>query len=176
MPSGAGVAFRHQRLSSRRCIRLLNLLPETEFCADLETTLYEVNLDTISDTREDTHYEALSYVWGSTVGTLPITCDSMTLLITPNCESALRHLRLKNRPRALWVDAICIDQERGEASVLERNAQVAMMGEIYSKATHTLCWLGPGNAFTDALMSRLERIGECPSQRGLQKLLHFDGK
>lgn len=38
----------------------------------------------------------------------------------------------------LWIDAICIDQSQVE----ERNHQVAMMGEIYSRAQEVLVWLG----------------------------------
>jgi hypothetical protein len=159
--------FHHRRLSSPRSIRLLALLSSPDFDASLEATLAEVDLD-------NSDYEALSYVWGSRVGSKPFTCDNKVLLITPNCESALRHLRLKDKRRTLWVDAICIDQEDGELSVKERNSQVALMGEIYAKASHTICWLGQGNGFTDELMKLLQQIGTCPSQRGLKKLLLFD--
>lgn len=38
-----------------------------------------------------------------------------------------------------WIDAICINQE----DVLEKSAQVSLMGEIYKKATHGIVWLGP---------------------------------
>lgn len=159
--------FHHRRLSSPRSIRLLALSPSPNFEASLEATLVEVHLD-------NNNYEALSYVWGSRVGTEPFVCDGKVLLITPNCESALRHLRLKVKSRTLWVDAICIDQEENEISVKERNSQVALMGEIYAKAFHTICWLGQGNKFTNELMRLLQQIGTCPSQRGLKKLLLFD--
>ncbi|KAF2191189.1 hypothetical protein K469DRAFT_655867 [Zopfia rhizophila CBS 207.26] len=159
--------FHHRQLSSPRSIRLLALSPSPDFDASLEATLAEVDLD-------NSNYEAVSYVWGSRVGTEPFACDGKVLLITPNCESALRHLRLKDKRRTLWVDAICIDQEEGEISVKERNSQVALMGEIYAKASHTICWLGQGNEFTNELMQLLRQIGTCPSQRGLKKLLLFD--
>jgi hypothetical protein len=77
--------FHHHRLSSPRSIRLLALLPSQNFNAALEATLTESDLD-------NSDYEALSYVWGARVGTEPFTCDDKVLLITPNCESALRHL------------------------------------------------------------------------------------
>lgn len=38
----------------------------------------------------------------------------------------------------LWLDSLCINQ----ADVLERNAQVSMMGEIYSAASNVAVWLG----------------------------------
>ncbi len=135
--------------------------------------MVESSLDSISNDQNS--YEALSYVWGSRFGTEPIRCDGKRLMVTPNCESALGYLRLKDKTRILWVDAICIDQENGAASVKERNTQVALMGEIYKKASRTLCWFGQGNDFTDELMAHLNRIGKFPSQRGLKKLLLFDG-
>jgi len=166
-------AFQHCRLSYARSIRLLTLLPSSSLTAALEITLTEASLDSIVSPGGN-GFEALSYVWGSPVGTVPISCDGQQLLVTPNCESALRHLRLAGQDRVLWVDAICIDQGRSAESVKERNIQVALMGEIYQKAARTLCWLGPGNDFTTELMAHLERIGSCPSQRVLKKLLLFD--
>jgi hypothetical protein len=171
--STSRAAFHHRRLTSPRSIRLVALLPSLEFQAALEAALTEVSLDGVSKNKNS--YEALSYVWGSRFGTEPIRCDGKLLLVTPNCESALRHLRLKNKTRFLWIDAVCIDQENGASSAKERNAQVALMGEIYKKAARTLCWFGQGNDFTDELMAHLKRIGTCPSQRGLKKLLLFDG-
>lgn len=165
--------FHHRRLSSPRSIRLLTLFPSLEFQANLEIALTEVGLDSISKNKNS--YEAVSYCWGLRFGTEPILCDDKLLLVTPNCESALRHLRLKDKTRTLWVDAVCIDQENGTSSVTERNAQVTLMGDIYRKAARTLCWFGKGHDFTGELMAHLERIGSCPSQRGLKKLLLFDG-
>ena len=165
--------FHHRRLSSPRSIRLLGLLPSPEFQSALDVNLTEVSLDAVTD--DEISYEALSYVWGSRFGTESIRCDDKLHLVTPNCQSALRHLRLRDKNRILWVDAICIDQENGAASVEERNSQVALMGEIYKKAARTLCWFGQGNEFTDELIAHLTHIGTCPSQRGLKKLLLFDG-
>jgi hypothetical protein len=139
----------------------------------VELTLAEKSLDCITS-KDRNGFEALSYVWESPVGTVPVQCDGQPLLVTPNCQSALRHLRLAGKHRILWVDAICIDQGSSIESVKERNIQVTLMGEIYQKAVRTLCWLGPGNDFTTELMAHLERIGSCPSQRGLKKLLLFD--
>jgi hypothetical protein len=39
----------------------------------------------------------------------------------------------------LWIDALCINQLDGP----ERDSQVMMMGEIYSRACNVLVWLGP---------------------------------
>jgi hypothetical protein len=166
--------FRHRRLSSLRSIRLLTLFPSQDFSSRLEGTLTEVGLDSIS--RNSNTYEALSYVWGVSRGTEQICCDGQQLLVTPNCDSALRHLRLPDTFRSLWVDAICIDQGKDPASVTERSAQVALMGEIYQKAARTLCWFGKGTNYTDELIEYLGLIGSRPSKRGLSNFLKFDGK
>ncbi|KAI5866516.1 hypothetical protein GGS23DRAFT_550945 [Durotheca rogersii] len=174
-PSRPTAGYQYCRLSSPRSVRLLTLLPSPSLTAALELTLTEASLESITSQAKN-GFEALSYVWGARVGTVPISCDGQQLLVTPNCESALRHLRLAGQDRVLWVDAICIDQGSDTESVKERNTQVALMGEIYQKAARTLCWLGPGNDFTTELMAHLERIGSCPSQRALKKLLLFDSK
>jgi hypothetical protein len=136
--------------------------------------VFETDLD-ISMSQQHA-YEALSYVWGSRTGTEEISCNGRLLFVTPNCESALRHLRFKDQSRVLWVDSICIDQTDTAVAVTERNAQVAAMGEIYAKAKVTLCWLGKGTAYTGDVMRRLEQIGNCPSKRGFTKLMDLESK
>ncbi|OTA52434.1 HET-domain-containing protein [Hypoxylon sp. EC38] len=84
-------------------------------------------------------YEALSYVWGDATITTPITLNSQPFQVTTNLEAALRVLRLKNKKRVIWVDAICINQ----TSIQERNQEVRRMREIYSRAEHVIVWLGP---------------------------------
>jgi hypothetical protein len=96
-------AFHHRRLTSLHSIRVLNLLPSPEFDNPLEATLVEATLDDTSSNERSNSYEALSYVWGSRVGTEPFLCDGKVLLVTPNCECALGHLRQKSNSRTLWV-------------------------------------------------------------------------
>ncbi|EMC96747.1 hypothetical protein BAUCODRAFT_122712 [Baudoinia panamericana UAMH 10762] len=163
--------YRHKRFASPRAIRLLYLQPAFRFEEPIEVTLRQTLLHALDD-----DYEALSYVWGARKGTISITCDGAALLVTPNCETALHRLRHNNRVRSLWIDAICIDQEDSAESLVERNTQVAMMGEIYSKAQRTFCWLGAGFAYTGEVVRHLVRIGECPSQRGVAKLMELEQK
>lgn len=130
------------------------------------------------------NFEALSYCWGlpephetlivvpaadasdnpclrpSTNSTqaakrVPSTKETFSLKIGPNLASALRHLRLRDRPRRLWVDAICIDQE----NVDERGKQVAMMGNIYRQATIVTVWLGDQTESTLRAFEQLEMMG-----------------
>ena len=158
--------YRHKRLSSPRSIRICVLYPARQQMAPLEVSLKEVSIDDNS-----VYYEALSYVWGSVTGDRPLKCDKKTLFVTANCESALRQLRDPESGRTLWIDAICIDQGAGEASVRERNVQGGMMGEVYNRAARTLCWLGIGTVFTSDVFRLLERIGSCPSKRGFFRSL-----
>lgn len=94
-------------------------------------------------------YEAVSYVWaepgppntayeilvrdGDGAGNsnlLPLRGGSIF--------AALRQMRLPDRPRRLWADQCCINQD----DVAERSQQVQFMDRIYRNATHVLVWLG----------------------------------
>lgn len=92
------------------------------------------------------------------------------LSITHNLDIALRHIRLANEPRLLWIDALCINQTDDE----EKSRQVAMMGSIYSLASHVILWLGPESQDSDDALDILEYIGsqfEYDSTTKLLKLL-----
>jgi hypothetical protein len=69
-----------------------------------------------------------------------IECNGDSLLVTANCEAALRELRDPSETTKLWIDSICVDQSR--KAVKERNTQVALMGEIYKCAKRVVVWLG----------------------------------
>ena len=83
-------------------------------------------------------YEALSYVWGDPKVTAPIILNGCEFSATTNLVAALRRLRLEDRSRTLWVDALCINQMDTD----ERTHQVGLMEQIYSKAKNALLWLG----------------------------------
>jgi hypothetical protein len=53
-------------------------------------------------------YEALSYVWGSTLRTHSITLNTERMTITKSLDKVLRHIRLQTQPRTLWIDQLCI--------------------------------------------------------------------
>jgi hypothetical protein len=64
------------------------------------------------------------------------------------------YLRSPDTDRALWMDALCINQE----DVIERNQQVYLMGSIYSQAREVLVWLGPEKDNSDLAMDLFEEI------------------
>src|SRR5579863_1389396 len=93
--------------SQNREIRLLHLQPgEAE---ELQCRLIVVSLDS------KPAYEALSYRWGD--GTSRVLVDGHNILVPSNLSEALRRMRLPDKERVLWADAICIDQSR----IAERN-------------------------------------------------------
>lgn len=86
-------------------------------------------------------YEAISYTWGNSPASRIITLDNQPFKVRPNLEDALESLRLQDRKRLIWVDAICIDQ----GNLLERQNQVAIMRDIYANASAVTIWLGRGD-------------------------------
>ena len=59
---------------------------------------------------------------------------------------ALEAVRLTDKHRNIWIDALSINQP----NTMERNHQVQMMGNIYKDAERVIVWLGPakgGSAF-----------------------------
>ncbi|KAI6351944.1 hypothetical protein MCOR25_009660 [Pyricularia grisea] len=84
-------------------------------------------------------YDAVSYVWGDELrDARPITMNGTVLPIGANLHWALHRLRLQDEPRALWADALCINQR----DMAERSAQVAVMGLIYGRARWVLACVG----------------------------------
>ncbi|RYP91791.1 hypothetical protein DL770_002047 [Monosporascus sp. CRB-9-2] len=109
-------------------------------------------------------YEALSYLWGSPVVDSPeipkillITRDrsvEIEVAVTPNLETALKHLRLKNESRTLWIDAICINQKDEE----EKDVQIARMRDIYENAQQVLAWLGKHEDDSHLAMTLMKKL------------------
>jgi hypothetical protein len=136
--------YKHKRFSDEDSIRLLQLQPGV-FNEDVKITLIEAPLSKLPK------YEALSYVWGSPTPDTAISCHELELLVTENCVLAMRRLRRRFTTRLLWIDAICIDQTSGE----EKQHQVQLMGDVYSKAKRVIIWLGEHSTESDFAMSFL---------------------
>jgi hypothetical protein len=79
-------------------------------------------------------YEAVSYVWGDRTSTADIDCDGYRLTVPRSLHKFLRRLRHQERYRALWADAICINQQ----DLAEKTVQVNIMGRIFQNAKRTL--------------------------------------
>ncbi|RSL54073.1 hypothetical protein CEP54_010071 [Fusarium duplospermum] len=161
--------FQYTPLSGPKKIRLLILHPARRSSQPIECSFREISLQ---DNDASVDYEALSYTWGAPRGTQPIRCEGCTILVTPNCEQALLHLRQRFKPRTLWIDAICINQQSTE----EKNQQVSMMGDIYTSAIQTILWLGPKtDDGLDAVMRHASRYGNlCQGVRKAYRKIRPD--
>ncbi|KAF4499623.1 Heterokaryon incompatibility 6, OR allele [Fusarium agapanthi] len=125
--------------NSRQEIRLLTLLPPRDEDGNVHCTLSHAVLNTSAG---NPMYEALSYVWGEPDFSEPIILNNHTFFITPSLKyilSCLRQIQKDDKPRVIWVDAICINQ----SDIEERGHQVALMREIYSNCQRDIAWLDP---------------------------------
>lgn len=114
-------------------------------------------------------YEAVSYVWGDATKTVKIRVITdnggkvVKMPITVNCHAALYAIRKKDRTRILWIDSICINQNR----VSERNHQLTLMSRIYREASQVLVYLGDSGDNSDIVMDWFVELDqpsdeECP--------------
>ena len=134
-------------------IRLLTLLPGA-FSDEVKILIHTTQLS--ESIRPQ--YEALSYLWGPPPKGDEVSVglsDQQTLPITHNLAVALPYLRRKDRVRALWIDAICINQNDLE----ERSRQVERMADIYKLAARVVVWLGPETGTSDHALDLFQALG-----------------
>ncbi len=74
-------------------------------------------------------YTALSYTWGKSKADRKILINNSPFYVRDNLWQFLLQARRRSTFSFIWIDAVCIDQN----SVFERNHQVGLMKEIYSK-------------------------------------------
>jgi hypothetical protein len=118
-------------------------------------------------------YEALSYTWGDKLPDQAVYTGAGKFYITKNVQAIMKELRLKpGKSRYLWIDAICINQD----DIVEKNSQVAMMAEIYKKATRVNIWLGESNQSSRSIfmLSRLFTLPLAPVLWIERKILYLD--
>lgn len=143
--------------SGSRSIQVLEI--DNSWNGDPQSPIYgNIRIIKLSDKPD---FNALSYVWGT------FDCPPQTITIgyhdipmSSNCWSALMHLRTRFGAIAVWIDAICINQD----DIKEKEDQVPLMGEIYSLARNVYIWLGEGTPESDQAIDYL-------SQAGFQKYL-----
>lgn len=135
-------------VAERREIRILALAPGTGDDA-LRGDLFVDSLN-----YDDLHYIALSYTWSGPPEGNIIIIGGLPLRITKNLELALRRIRGPSRPKNLWVDAICINQN----DIEEKSVQVSLMGDIYASATRTTVWLGEKSSQSDVAMDFIRSL------------------
>ncbi|KAL6708208.1 hypothetical protein ACN47E_003392 [Coniothyrium glycines] len=136
LPSDAPqVPHVYEPLHGPEHIRILILEPALSVDADICITFEQ---DTYS--RLSARYEAISYTWGESHLSKPVhIADGSHILATENLDDALRKLRHSHEKRALWADAICINQNDES----EKSVQIPLMVKIFRGASRVLAWLGP---------------------------------
>lgn len=94
-----------------------------------------------------------------------IICDDRLMKVTGNLRDALHMLGnsvsmplMPKIPTYYWVDALCVNQQ----DVLERNAQVARMGDIFRKAGGVVVWLGREDDFTADALEVIRKVSAVP--------------
>ncbi|KAJ4019471.1 hypothetical protein NW766_003198 [Fusarium irregulare] len=111
-------------------------------------------------------YEALSYTWGTEIASSLVKVEAIgdrtgssyqgSLRIGKNLDEALRYLRYLHSPRAMWIDALSIDQ----SDIEERNHEVKRMGDIFRLATRVVAWIGPAFLGSTLALSTLNDIAQ----------------
>jgi hypothetical protein len=138
--------------------RLLILIPAVSLSAPLRVLIFHDNVY-----NPEASYAALSYTWASQLegnddnnGELEaVYVDGQETFLHQNLAKALRSIRI-DKPQCVWADALCIDQ----SNIAERNVQVTLMRQIFSKATNVWAWLGPTAKGSDLAMDFLAHLAK----------------
>lgn len=160
-PPGSG---KYEPLSNPNDIRLLDILPG----AVGEPPSISLRIVNLADGPD---FEALSYVWGDVEKTQGILCNGHRVQVTANLHAALDQLRLPDRPRTLWVDALCINQ----SDLDEKSQQIQIMHLIYKSCRRCVVWLGLADEHSDTALDMVQLMAELVCQKVNKPLEDLDG-
>ena len=127
--------YKYQPITDGKRFRILKLTPARD---RIRATVEEADTDSCSP------YWAVSYVWGNGERTHSLTVFTADgtesyLRITKSCASVMGILTPLSKPRYLWIDAICINQNDPSDKV----SQIPLMAKIYSGAAQVVGCLFP---------------------------------
>jgi Heterokaryon incompatibility protein (HET) len=143
-PSHTQSQYQYTSISTPRTVRLLRIESKERNAA---CSFVTVLLD------EAPAYWALSYLWGSEEKPKLLKITNQLgqtdgcIAITKNCASAVQAL-MPMGARYLWIDVICINQ----SDTIEKEFQIPLMGEIYSKAALVVGHLHTEHLFRVSLL------------------------
>jgi hypothetical protein len=146
-PESPSSLYKHQELRQNQ-IRLV-----TTKCIDGSV---EIEIDQYTLT-EDLDYDAISYVWGSAPASVTVKCNRRPLVVTSTALEMLHYLhryQTDTTTRKIWIDAICINQEDEE----EKDTQIPLMREIYSRARAVVIWMGLSTSETDIFFAEFQEM------------------
>ncbi|KAI1399337.1 heterokaryon incompatibility protein-domain-containing protein [Hypoxylon fuscum] len=136
---------------SRKETRFLRLFPahcEDEIRTELFTASVEYDIP---------DFKALSYAWDLDGPKRYIAVNGNPIEVPGNVFVLLLKIRRHfcgTSAIILWIDSICINQE----DIPEKNTQVPLMADIYTKASQVLVWLGDGNECTDQAIAVMNNV------------------
>ncbi|KAI8938749.1 hypothetical protein NX059_004616 [Plenodomus lindquistii] len=137
-------------------IRLITVHPSSES----SPTIVKCSLKT-HDLNSSLEFAALSYTWGPPYYNVQelhgpprntnfqVECNGKQIGVSENLYNFLQHCAScadMSLRRSLWVDALAINQQ----DLVERSAQVNIMGDIYKAASQVIIWLGKEDESTKA--------------------------
>jgi hypothetical protein len=166
--------YTYEALCTPDAVRVLLLQPSHDFSADIECNIIQYRRSELFSNVDDIkHYDAMSYTWGTQKFTRRLLCNTKSsyLMITPNVDSMLRHLRKKAIPRYLWIDAVCLNQE----DTSEKDEQIPLMRDIYYQSRKVRIWLGESEESTRIAFIFLQALvtlpGTCTTGKAVQELV-----
>lgn len=113
-------------------------------------------------------YEALSYTWGDATKCRTIECNDKHFGVSQNLFDALINIRLADKSRTIWIDALCINQENDA----EKSEQVQYMYGIYRAATRVVVWLGSEAGDSDFVMRAMAFVGKRKNRAAIMRCDH----
>ncbi|TEY87375.1 hypothetical protein BOTCAL_0003g00560 [Botryotinia calthae] len=139
--SNSKAKLRYRPLVSRTAIWLVMIHPGSR-CHLLHTKLSEMDYD-------------ISYEWKDESDDDPtINLNGKDVIVRKNLHDALVQIRLSEAEQHTWIDALSINQ----FEIKERNAQIEIMGQIYSGASIVIVWLGNTAENSDTACKMLEEM------------------
>jgi hypothetical protein len=107
-------------------------------------------------------YRAISYCWGDTTEVTRINFhDGRSLPLSETLAALFASLLEKRSSFTVWIDALCINQP----NMSEREAQVLMMGRIFSSAVRVLLWLGGSDAISARAFPAMRAVAKDDKER-----------
>lgn len=149
-------SFVHARLQGKTKVRLVEVLPSTEDDPVIYARIMEI------DIRSPPPYEAVSYHGPESSPTHTVLLNGLQFRVSKDLHQAVRRLRLPKEPRALWIKAICVDQQHD----FDMNDRAGQIREIYGRAVRTLVWAGEHADGSELLFDHVQKWKEwCQDYR-----------
>ena len=152
--------YQYRQLEGLEWIQVVKLWPSTTLAKPPRVDIQHVDRSSIpfSPLPERLNYDAVSYAWSEYTRNSKIVCNGDSILaITPTVYVMLQWLRHESKPRYLWIDSICLNQDDRQ----EKEVQIPQMGQIYREARKARVWLGEGAEDTQKVLTLLTVLGRA---------------